>query len=63
MENITQGHWIFAFIFVVCFSTFIFFAYKKDHKTHKIHYSGVIYFVLILISIFILAYIFKDFLK
>ena len=39
MENITQGHWIFAAIFALVFIIGIAAAYIKDAKIHKIHYK------------------------
>ena len=40
MENVTQGHWIFAAIFAFIFIVAIAIAYLKDAKIHKIHYKG-----------------------
>lgn len=63
MENITQGHWVFAAIFAVVFIIAMAIAYRKDSKTHKVHYKGFyLFFAALIIAIFLL-FIFKDFLK
>ncbi len=63
MENVTQGHWIFAAIFAVVFIIGITGAYLKDAKIHKIHYKGFyLFFAALIIGIFLL-FVFKDFLR
>jgi cytochrome c biogenesis factor len=63
MENITQGHWIFAGIFALLFVVGIAWAYKSDAKTHKVHYKGFyLFFAAIIICVFLL-FVFKDFLR
>jgi Ni,Fe-hydrogenase I cytochrome b subunit len=60
MENITQGHWIFAAIFAI---VGIAGAYIKDAKIHKIHYKGFyVFFAALIIAVFLL-FVFKDFLR
>ncbi len=63
MENVTQGHWIFAAIFAFVFIIAISFAYLKDAKIHKIHYKGFYLFFAALVLIIFLLFVFKDFLK
>lgn len=63
MENVTQGHWIFAAIFAVVFIISMVIAYRKDAKTHKVHYKGFYLFVAVIIIAIFLLFIFKDFLK
>lgn len=41
MENITQGHWIFAGIFFVTFVTAMVWAYRNDIKRIGKHYKRV----------------------
>ena len=40
MENITQGHWIFAAIFAFSFVCYLIWSYRKELKLNKIHYRG-----------------------
>lgn len=63
MENVTQGHWIFAAIFAFVFIIGIAAAYIKDSKIHKIHYKGFyVFFGALIIGVFLL-FVFKDFLR
>ena len=63
MENITQGHWIFAGLFAIVFIFGIGAAYIKDAKIHKIHYKGFyVFFAALIICVFLL-FVFKDFLR
>lgn len=63
MENVTDGHWIFAAVFAFVFILFMILAYRKDSKTHQIHYKGFyLFFALIIIATFLL-FVFKDFLR
>ena len=63
MENITQGHWIFAAIFAFVFIIGITGAYIKDAKIHKIPYKGFYVFFAALIIFIFLLFVFKDFLR
>jgi len=63
MENITQGHWVFAGIFAIVFIVAMAIAYRKDKKTHDVHYKGSSIFIGIVILIAFLLFVFKDFLK
>ena len=63
MENITQGHWIFAGIFAIVFIIAMALAYKGDSKIHATHYKGFyLYFAALIVCIFLL-FVFKDFLR
>jgi cytochrome bd-type quinol oxidase subunit 1 len=63
MENITQGHWIFAAVFAVVFIIGISFAYKSDSKTHKMYYKNSYLFMIALILCMFLLFIFKNFMR
>ena len=63
MENITQGHWIFAGVFAIVFIIGITSAYIKDAKIHEIHYKGFyVFFAALIICVFLL-FVFKDLLR
>jgi len=53
MKNITQGHLIFAGIFVVVFVIGIVYAYRKDFKNMRGYYRNI---WVIIISIFIVYF-------
>jgi O-antigen/teichoic acid export membrane protein len=36
----SQGQLLFAVFFVIAFVTLMFFSYRKDSKSHKLHYKG-----------------------
>ena len=38
--DIGPGHWIFAALFMVSFALILGFAFRKDKRTHKTHYSN-----------------------
>jgi membrane protein YdbS with pleckstrin-like domain len=59
MENITTGHWIFAGIFMVAFVGYLIWSYKKDSKTHKLHYGIGAKVLLVMIVAVFLLFIFK----
>ena len=63
MENITNGHWIFAAIFAISFVGFIVWSYLKDLQLHKVHYKGSSLFLLGLIVLAFLIYVFRGFMK
>lgn len=63
MENITEGHWIFAGCFAVLFIIGIVWAYKGDSKTHETHYKGAYLVLAALIICIFLLFVFKDFLR
>ena len=59
LENITTGHWIFAAIFTVGFSSYLFWSYQKDAEVHAMHYGKSIRFLLSLVVLLFIIYIFK----
>lgn len=63
MENITEGHWIFAGLFALVFILGMIWAYKSDSKPHKIHYKGIYLLLAGLVICIFLLFIFKDFLR
>ena len=63
MENITQGHWVFAAIFAFSFTCFLVWSYRKELKLHKIHYQGSTLFVLSTVVLAFLIYVFRGYMK
>ncbi|MDC3029821.1 hypothetical protein OA183_00325 [Flavobacteriales bacterium] len=63
MENITQGHWIFAAIFAFSFVCYLIWSYRKEIKLHKIHYRGSSLFILSVIVIAFVIYVFRGYMK
>jgi hypothetical protein len=59
LENITTGHWIFAGFFTVAFLGFLFWSYRKDAKTHDIHYGSNLKLILAGVVVLFVIYIFK----
>lgn len=55
MENITTGHWIFASLFVIAFTTGIVIAYRRDLARIKPHYKRIwLIFIAIIVIYFII---------
>jgi len=42
----STGQLIFAILFAIFFTIFIFFAYKKDNKIHQQYYKGSLWVLL-----------------
>ena len=63
MENITQGHWIFATIFAFSFVCYLIWSYRKELKLNKIHYRGSSLFILSVIVIAFVIYVFRGYMK
>lgn len=63
MENITQGHWIFAAIFALSFVSYLVWSYRKEIKLNRIHYKGSILFVFSVVILAFLLYVFRESLK
>jgi len=50
---ITQGRWLFVLFFILAFTIGMIYAYRKDLKTIREHYSGI-YLVFIALLLFLL---------
>ena len=59
LENIGTGHWIFAGVFTVAFLVFLFWSYRKDARTHAIHYGSNLKIILGVVMLLFVIYIFK----
>jgi len=60
----STGQIVFAILFAISFIVIIIFAYRKDLKLHKKNYKGVkwvgIFFVIFLLTLFIIKYFLKN---
>jgi hypothetical protein len=63
MENITQGHWIFAAIFAISFVSYLIWSYRKEIKINQIHYKGSILFIFSVVILAFLLYVFRGYMK
>ncbi|MCF6279881.1 MAG: hypothetical protein L3J14_05980 [Flavobacteriaceae bacterium] len=50
----TSGQKIFAVIFFISFVILMIYSYRKDLKSHKIHYKNTFVILIVMIAIFIL---------
>jgi predicted membrane protein len=57
----TTGEMIFAASFLLVFIIGMFFAYKKDSFTDKIHFKGASKTLLVIILVFIAMFLFVKF--
>lgn len=60
----SSGQLIFGGLFALVFITIIVFAYRKDLKLHQKNYKGVkwvaFFFILFLLTLFIIKYMLKN---
>ncbi len=60
----STGQLIFALLFVVVFAVIIVSTYRKDKKFHRKNYKGVkwvgIFFVIFIISLFVIKFFIKN---
>ena len=63
MENITQGHWIFAALFAFSFVCYLVWSYRKEIDINKIHYKGSILFIFSVVILAFLLYVFRGYMK
>ena len=63
MEHITKNHWYFAVLFVIAFISFMVWSYRKDRKTHRIHYKGSGWVIVGIIAIAALFYLLNKYLR
>ncbi|PDH44144.1 MAG: hypothetical protein CND43_03180 [Flavobacteriales bacterium MED-G15] len=56
----SQGQLLFAVFFVLAFISIMVFSYRKDIRSHKVHYKGslkiLLVFVMSLIGLFLIKY-------
>ncbi|QCX00836.1 hypothetical protein FGM00_12215 [Aggregatimonas sangjinii] len=59
----STGQLVFAILFIIVFALAIIFSYQKDKKLHLKNYKGVkwvgIFFVIFIISLFLIKYFTK----
>jgi len=57
----SSGQLLFAVFFVVAFVLLMIFSYRRDFKSHKIHYKGslkiLMVFVLTVLALFIIKFL------
>ncbi|NBS18836.1 MAG: hypothetical protein EBS74_03490 [Flavobacteriia bacterium] len=57
----SSGQLLFAVFFVVAFVLLMIFSYRRDSKSHKIHYKGslkiLMVFVLTVLALFIIKFL------
>jgi len=58
----SKEQWIFAVFFVVAFTIFLIFSYRKDLKIHQKHYKGSLYVLLSFFLFVIFLFGLKEFL-
>lgn len=54
--NFSPGQKIFALLFFLVFVAFALWSYRKDMRMQKVHYSGVLRILAIIIFMFLLVY-------
>ncbi|RNC89454.1 MAG: hypothetical protein ED555_08170 [Allomuricauda sp.] len=59
----SKGQLIFAALFIIFFTIFLAFAYKKDKKLHLRNYKGVKWVLISFITFVIILFLIKHFLK
>ncbi len=59
----STGQTIFAILFILGFTTILFFMYRKDKKLHQKNYKGVKVVVLTFIGFVVFLFIIKHLLK
>jgi len=59
----STGQVIFALLFIILFTIFIFRAYQKDVKLHSKNYKGVKWVALTFMGFIIILFLIKYFLK
>lgn len=56
----TQGQLVFAVFFLITFLGIIVYSYRKDIRSHKVHYKGslkiLLIFVMSLIGLYLIKY-------
>ena len=56
----TQGQLLFAVFFLITFLSIIVYSYRKDIRSHKVHYKGslkiLLIFVMSLIGLYLIKY-------
>ena len=56
----TQGQLLFAVFFLITFLGIIVYSYRKDIRSHKVHYKGslkiLLIFVMSLIGLYLIKY-------
>ena len=56
----TQGQLVFAVFFLITFLSIIVYSYRKDIRSHKVHYKGslkiLLIFVMSLIGLYLIKY-------
>lgn len=50
----TSGQKIFAVLFFIAFVILMIYSYRKDLKSHKVHYKNTLIVLVVMIAIFIL---------
>lgn len=57
----TEGQLLFAVFFFITFLSIIIYSYRKDIRSHKVHYKGSLKILLIFIMSLIGLYLIKYF--
>ncbi len=57
----SQGQLLFAVFFLITFLSIIIYSYRKDLKSHKLHYKGSIKILMVFIMSLVGLYLIKYF--